>query len=92
MIAAFPDLNLLLISSGIEFWFVEVVPRYKANLHMHKKYGHEEHRDRIFILVINQLDAQNLFYNKFISCLYVFRAPCAQLIVKQILCIKLVNY
>jgi hypothetical protein len=31
----------------------------------------------IFILVINQLDAQNLVYNKFISCLYMFRAPCA---------------
>ena len=31
----------------------------------------------IFILVINQLDSQNLFYNKFISCLYMFRAPCA---------------
>ena len=31
----------------------------------------------IFILVINQLDAQNLFCNKFISCFYVFRAPCA---------------
>ena len=31
-----------------------------------------------FILVINQLDAQNLFYNKFISCLYMFRAPCAR--------------
>ena len=29
----------------------------------------------IFILVINQLDAQNfLFYDKFISCLYMFRA------------------
>jgi len=28
----------------------------------------------IFILVINQLDAQALFYNKFISCLYMFRA------------------
>ena len=27
----------------------------------------------IFILVINQLDAQNLFYNKFSSCLYMFR-------------------
>ena len=25
-----------------------------------------------FILVINQLGAQNLFYNKFISCLYMF--------------------
>ena len=32
---------------------------------------------RIFILVINQIDAQNLFYNKFISCLHMFRAPCA---------------
>ena len=31
----------------------------------------------IYILVINQLDAKNLFYNKFISCLYMFRAPCA---------------
>jgi len=31
----------------------------------------------IFILVINQRDVQNLFYNKFISCLYMFRAPCA---------------
>jgi hypothetical protein len=31
----------------------------------------------IFILVINQLDAQNLFYDEFISCLYMFRAPCA---------------
>jgi len=31
----------------------------------------------IFILVINQLDAQNLFYSEFISCLYMFRAPCA---------------
>ena len=30
----------------------------------------------IFILVINELDAQNLFYNKFISSLYMFRAPC----------------
>jgi len=28
----------------------------------------------IFISVINQLDAQNLFYNKFISYLYMFRA------------------
>jgi len=32
----------------------------------------------IFILVINQLDAQYLFYSKFISYLYMFRAPCAQ--------------
>jgi len=29
-----------------------------------------------FILLINKLDAQNLIYNKFISCLYMFRAPC----------------
>ena len=29
------------------------------------------------ILVINQLDAQNLFYNKFVICLYMFRALCA---------------
>ena len=28
----------------------------------------------MFILVINQPDAQNLFYNKFISCLYMFQA------------------
>jgi hypothetical protein len=32
---------------------------------------------RKYIVVINQLDAQNLFYNKFISCLYMFRVPCA---------------
>ena len=39
------------------------------------------------ILVINQLDAQNLFYNKFISCLYMFRAPCAhRQEVKIVLC------
>jgi len=31
----------------------------------------------IFILVINQLHAQNLFYIKFIIRLYMFRAPCA---------------
>ena len=31
----------------------------------------------IFILVVNQLDAQNLFYNNLISCLYMFRTPCA---------------
>ena len=31
----------------------------------------------IFILVIKQFDTKNLFYNKFISCLYMFRAPCA---------------
>jgi len=27
----------------------------------------------VFISVINQLDAQTLFYNKFISCFYIFR-------------------
>jgi len=27
------------------------------------------HSNFLFIFVINQLDAQNLFYNKFISCL-----------------------
>jgi len=32
----------------------------------------------IFTLVINQLDAQNLFYNNFIFCSYLFRAPCAR--------------
>jgi hypothetical protein len=31
----------------------------------------------IFSLVITQLDAQNLFYDKFISFFYMFRAPCA---------------
>jgi len=30
-----------------------------------------------FILIIKQLYAQNLFYNKFISCLYMFRTPFA---------------
>ena len=29
---------------------------------------------RLFISVFNQLEVQNLFYNKFISCLYMFRA------------------
>jgi len=28
----------------------------------------------MFISVFNQLDAQNLFHNSFISCLYMFRA------------------
>ena len=32
----------------------------------------------IFILVINQLDAQNFCFTiSFISCLYMFRAPCS---------------
>jgi len=60
----------------------------------------------IFILVIIQLDAQNLFNNKFISCFYMFRATCAhrqevKIVLyslwyhhtfKQSLCIKLDNY
>ena len=33
---------------------------------------------KIFFLVINLLDEQNLPYSKFISCLYMFGAPCAQ--------------
>jgi len=37
----------------------------------HKVY----HFTYMFILVINQLYAQNLFYNKLTSCLYMFRAP-----------------
>jgi hypothetical protein len=44
-------------------------------------FRHNQHvsiqNNKVFILVINQLDAQNLFYNKFISCLYMFRTPCA---------------
>jgi len=41
----------------------------------------------IFILVVKQLDAQNLLNNKFISCLYMFRAPCAhRQEVKIVLC------
>ena len=39
----------------------------------------------IFIIVINQRDALNLFYNKFISCLYMFRALCAHHQVKIVL-------
>ena len=45
-----------------------------------RMYTHELDDDKqcvMFILVGNQLDAQNLFYNKFISCLYMFREPCA---------------
>jgi hypothetical protein len=37
----------------------------------------------IFILVLNQHYAQNLFYNKFISCLYMFRAQHHVLIVRR---------
>ena len=43
----------------------------------HKMKTHKQTVYSIFILVINQIDAQNLFYNKFISRLYIFRAPCA---------------
>ena len=34
-------------------------------------------RKQILILVITQIYAQNLFNNKFISCFYMFRVPCA---------------
>jgi len=37
------------------------------------------------ILVINQLNAQNLFYNNFIICLHMFRALCAHHQVKFVL-------
>ena len=33
--------------------------------------------DIFFIVVSYQLDAKNLFFNKFISCLCMFRVPCA---------------
>jgi len=42
------------------------------------KYRKDRKSSGEFILVINQLDAQNvLFYNKLISRLNMFRAPCA---------------
>ena len=53
----------------------------------------------LFILIINQLNAKKkLFYNKFISCLYMFRTTCAHrqeaknCIIQPLLCIKLVTY
>jgi len=54
----------------------------------------------MFISVFNQLDAQNLFYNKFYFMPVHVSSTCARnlyrheikLIVKQILCIKLVKY
>ena len=54
----------------------------------------------IFISVFNQLDAQNLFHNKFYFMPLHVSSTCARnmwrheikLIVKQILCIKLVKY
>ena len=60
-------INLVL---GRDKWwgFVNTVMNFDVLLTVHLS---------IFILVVNQLDAQNLFYNKFISCLYMFRAPCA---------------
>jgi len=39
--------------------------------------NHRWHATSIFISVINQLDTNFLFYNKFISRLYMFRALCA---------------
>ena len=57
---------------------------------------------RLFISVFNQLDAQNLFHNKFYFMPLHVSSTCAhhqehqgheiKLIVKQILCIKLVKY
>ena len=54
----------------------------------------------IFISVFNQLDAQNLFYNNFYFMPLHVSSTCARnmqrheikLIVKEILCIKLVKY
>ena len=54
----------------------------------------------IFIAVFNQIDAQNLFHNKFYFVPLHVSSTCARntkmheikLIVKQILCIKLVKY
>ena len=46
------------------------------------------HHLEVFISVFNQLDAQNLFHNKFY---YMYRHE-IKLIVKQILCISLVKY
>jgi len=34
----------------------------------------DSNKEFYFISVFNQLDAQNLFHDKFISCLYMFRA------------------
>ena len=46
-----------------------------------------------FISVFNQLDAQNLFHNKFYFMPLHVSSTCEiKLIVKQILCIKLVKY
>jgi len=53
-----------------------------------------------FILVFNQLDAQNLFHNNFYFMPLHVSSTCARnmyrheikLFVKQILCIKLVKY
>jgi len=53
----------------------------KKETHPQESYTTVQQVHSVFflILIINQLDAQNLFYNKFtsISCHYMFRAPCA---------------
>jgi len=54
--------------------FHNYAPMQPINLYLR---SYERISLRVFIFVINQLDAQNLFYNKFISCPYMFRAPCA---------------
>ena len=74
-----------------EFWLQIWAYYVRGNVQYKKKIGKESLRQIIFpifdvlltvhlsmfILVINQLDAQNLFYDKFISYLYMFRALCA---------------
>ena len=42
---AFPDLNLLLISSGIEFWFVKAVPKYLNSSTISKYHYQSSHCD-----------------------------------------------
>jgi hypothetical protein len=70
------NISLIEVCSGgncrskfvITNWIVEC---YSSFDHVSRNIG------KMFILVINQLDAKNLFYIKFISCLYMFRALCA---------------
>ena len=52
------------------------VPTFRDNLHSVFYVLLTVHLS-VFVLVVNQLDAKNLFYNEFISCLYMFRGPCA---------------
>ena len=53
-------------------------PKYTNDQQMHFNISNvfiQKILTSIFISVINQLDAQDLFYNEFIPCLYMF--PCA---------------